>query len=89
MSYRVEFSELANASLKKIDTGMQQRILKKVQWLCENFESITPLPLSADLSGYFKLRVSDYRIIYSFDDEIRIISVERVGHRRDIYKQNF
>lgn len=86
MSYKVEFLDFATESLKKIDAGMQRRILKKIRWLCENFESITPVPLSANLNGLFKLRVGDYRVLYSFDDEIKIISVERVGHRRDVYQ---
>lgn len=86
MSYNVEFSDAAIEELAQIDAAIQRRILKKVRWLGENFESVTPLALSADLSGLFKLRVGDYRIIYSFDDEIAIISVEKIGHRRDVYE---
>ncbi|MEA5533051.1 type II toxin-antitoxin system RelE family toxin [Crocosphaera sp. XPORK-15E] len=39
--------------------------------------------LSANLSGLFKLRIGDYRVIYSFDDDF--ITIHQVGHRRDIY----
>ncbi len=28
----------------------------------------------------------DYRIIYAIDDVVRIIKVQRVGHRRDVYR---
>ncbi|WP_313950120.1 type II toxin-antitoxin system RelE/ParE family toxin [Nostoc sp. FACHB-110] len=46
---------------------------------------MTPQPLTADLSSFFKLRVGDYRVIYEFNSERRIIFIYRVGHRKDIY----
>ncbi|MGD1865299.1 MAG: type II toxin-antitoxin system RelE/ParE family toxin [Phormidesmis sp.] len=89
MAYGVEFSDVATKELKKIDASIRRRSLKKIKWLSENFESTTHLKLTGDLAGLFKLRVGDYRVVYSFDDEIAIITIERVGHRRDIYKQGF
>ena len=53
------------------------------QWLGENFDDIRHQALSANLSGLFKLRIGDYRVIYSFDDDF--ITIHQVGHRRDIY----
>ncbi|WP_334712675.1 type II toxin-antitoxin system RelE family toxin [Nostoc sp.] len=41
--------------------------------------------MSADLSGLFKLRIGYYRVIYSFDIEVQLITIHQVGHRRDIY----
>ncbi|MDJ0737498.1 MAG: type II toxin-antitoxin system RelE/ParE family toxin [Nostocaceae cyanobacterium] len=59
--------------------------MNKIRWLCENFDDISPQALSADLSGLFKLRVGDYRVIYSFDTEVQLITIHQIGHRRDIY----
>ncbi|WP_424404722.1 type II toxin-antitoxin system RelE family toxin [Microcoleus sp.] len=53
--------------------------------MAENFEQITPMPLSANLAGFFKLRVGDYRVIYSFDDDLNVITIHQIGHRREIY----
>jgi len=37
-------------------------------------------------SGYlWRIRIGDYRVIYSIDDVIKIIDVQKVGHRKDIY----
>lgn len=33
----------------------------------------------------FRIRVSDYRIIYEMFDEIRIVDIIDVGHRKDMY----
>jgi mRNA interferase RelE/StbE len=39
------------------------------------------------LSGMRRLRVSDYRIIYRVDEVERVVTIEAIGHRRDIYDQ--
>jgi len=46
---------------------------------------VQPLPLTANLAGFFKPRVGDYRVIYECDRTIRVITVDRIGHRREIY----
>ncbi|MEA5467570.1 type II toxin-antitoxin system RelE/ParE family toxin [Spirulina sp. 06S082] len=53
--------------------------------MAENFEQITPQALTANLAGLFKLRVGDYRVIYSFNSELKLIAVHKIGHRREIY----
>jgi mRNA-degrading endonuclease RelE of RelBE toxin-antitoxin system len=37
-------------------------------------------------NGFYKLRVGDYRVVYEFDQAIRVITVDRVGHRSEIYE---
>jgi len=85
MSYQVEFKAEAIAGLEVLTSTIQERLLRKIRWLCENFDDLTPQALSADLSGLFKLRVGSYRVIYSFDTEALLITIHRIGHRRDIY----
>lgn len=85
MSYIVTYEPEALADLEKLSKDVCQRILTKVDWLAENFEHIAPQPLSSNLSGFFKLRVGDYRVIYEFSREEQTITVDRVGHRSQIY----
>jgi mRNA interferase RelE/StbE len=85
MSYDIEFKSEAMIELETLTSTIQDRILRKIRWLSENFEELTPQALSADLSGLFKLRIGDYRVIYSFDTEARLITIHKIGHRRDIY----
>ena len=42
--------------------------------------------LSADLSGMWRYRVGDYRLIADIQDERVVILVVSIGHRRDVYR---
>ena len=33
--------------------------------------------------GYFRIRVGDYRVVYAIEDDVLIVLVVRIGHRRD------
>ena len=85
MSYSIDFTAEAIADLAKIDRTNQIRIARKIKWLGENFEQITPLPLSGNLSSFFKLRVGDYRVIYAITQSQKSLAIHQVGHRREIY----
>ena len=42
--------------------------------------------MSADWKGFRRLRVGRYRVIYAYQGLDLLISVVRVGHRRDVYR---
>ncbi len=85
MDYSIEFTPEAIASLEKLDPVIQQRALNKIKWLGTNFDQLSPQPLTGELSGLFKLRIGDYRAIYSFSIAQKIITVHDIGHRGEIY----
>jgi mRNA interferase RelE/StbE len=85
MAYSVSFEPESIDDLDEISQDTRVRIFKKIQWLSINFEKISPLPLTSQWSGFCKLRVGDYRVIYEFDIENQLIFIARVGHRREIY----
>jgi len=84
--YRVELLPQAIDDLRRLDKPVAQRILNKLRWLAENFESVASETLMGPLSGLAKLRVGDYRVIYEPDRENRVITVHLLGHRREIYR---
>ncbi|MBF0316546.1 MAG: type II toxin-antitoxin system RelE/ParE family toxin [Nitrospirae bacterium] len=80
----VEWTEEAIEDLKKFDIQVTQRIVKKVLWLSEQFDNITPESLSGQRKGEFKLKVGSWRVIYRVEKDIIVIYA--VGHRSAIYK---
>ena len=84
--YRVVFTSEAEANLAALDKPVAQRILQKIRWLAENFDALTPEPLSGQWRGTYKLRVGDYRVLYTFDRSERTITIHFIKHRREVYK---
>jgi mRNA interferase RelE/StbE len=85
--YRVEFRPRAAQDFANLDAGAADRVLKKLRWLAENFDSIKPEVLVGPFSGLFKLRVGDYRIVYGADRGKQLLTVRLLGHRREIYNR--
>ncbi len=85
--YEVEFTSEAESDLARLSKTIAQRILKKIRWLAENFEVVTPESLTGKLKGLYKLRVGDYRVLYTFCQvERRVIVVHLIKHRREVCK---
>ena len=85
MSYTVRYEPEALESLANLPLNIQDRIVKKLDWLAENFDKINPLGLTGDLAEFYKLRVGDYRVIYELIDTGDEIIIVKLGHRRDVY----
>lgn len=84
--YQVEFTPTAIDDLERFHKALGQRILNKIHWLAENFELLTPEPLTGQWRGVYKLRVGDYRVLYTTNISESRITVRFIRHRRDVYK---
>lgn len=83
--HRLVFEE----DYKKIDKHNQNIILKTInKRLSANPEGYGE-PLRYSLKGYWKLKISDYRIIYWIEKEKILVLVLKIGLRRDeeVYKE--
>lgn len=83
MTYRVELRPAAVRALKQIDHQDRDRIRGAIALLGED-----PRPPSAKaLQGRpgLRVRVGNYRIIYTIDDNILVVVVITLGHRRSVY----
>ena len=82
-SYRIELRPAAARALRKLDPSVRPRIQGAIALLAQD-----PRPPGARaLQGRpgLRVRVSDYRIIYTVHDDVLLIVVVQLGHRRDIY----
>jgi len=86
-SYKLVITKSAQKDIRKLPKPEINRIDKKIKSL-----RIIPRPFGCEkLKGSkssYRIRVGDYRIIYTIYDKKLIISVIKVGHRRDIYKKS-
>ncbi|MDZ8023444.1 MAG: type II toxin-antitoxin system RelE family toxin [Nostoc sp. SerVER01] len=86
MSYSVNFEPESITDLDNLAQTVRLRIINKIEWLSINIEQITPVPLKGEWSGFYKLRVGDYRVIYEFNMESQLIIITKIGHRSEIYE---
>lgn len=84
MSLKVNFTSRAFEDLSRLDPVTAQRVLKKLRWFSENYPSVRPEPLTGNLQGFFKLRVGDWRVLYTLEEDSLV--VHAVRHRREIYR---
>ena len=87
MAWTVEIADVAERQLRKLDPPVQRRI---VDWLDDRIEGCkNPRhfgePLRGDLSGLWRYRVGDYRILCQIQDEHLLILALAIGHRREVY----
>ena len=86
MSLRLIFNKEASQDADRLDQAVLARILRKLDWLCENYESTKSESLSYELSSFMKLRVGDYRAIYTLSPDQTTIIVVAIRHRSEAYK---
>ena len=84
--YHVEFTATAADDLERLSKPTAQRIFSKIRWLADNFDLLTPEPLTGQWKGVYKLRAGDYRVLYTFSAAESRITVHFVRHRREVYK---
>lgn len=84
MTYRIEVTTSAFRSLNKLDPQDRPRIQGAIALLGKDPRP----PGSRALKGRpgFRVRVGDYRIIYTVHDTTVTVVVVALGHRREVYR---
>ena len=81
----MRLKKTAQRDIKSLDRPVQKRILARLTELASE-----PRPAGAELltglADVWRVRVGDYRIVYTIKDDVLLVLVLRVGHRREIYK---
>jgi mRNA interferase RelE/StbE len=86
--YKLIFLSKAVKELKRLDYVAQKMIKQKLEILAKKPADLKNdiKALKGKLSGKFRLRVRNYRIIYQKKDDVLTILIVRIGHRKEIYK---
>ena len=84
-SYRIEIKRSAVKELEAIPAKDRRRITTKIQALAG-----TPHPAGCEkLSGHdkYRIRQGNYRILYTIEDDVLVVTVIKIGDRRDVYRE--
>jgi len=87
MAWQVSFSPKSQKQLDKISSQARERILLYLYKKVQNMENPRQLgkPLSGDMSGFWRYRVEDYRVICEIIDGELLVLVIKIGHRKEVY----
>lgn len=82
--FTVEIETSALKVLSRIDLADRRRISERIRELAEDPRPSGVVKLTG-VDGW-RLRVGNYRIVYVIDDVAAIVTVTRIGHRREVYR---
>ncbi len=84
-NYKLVFRKSVSKDFRSIPKKDVARILQRLEWLQEN-----PRPADSEkLSGQerYRIRQGVYRVVYEVQDELLVVTVVKVGHRKHVYKR--
>jgi mRNA interferase RelE/StbE len=82
--YRILLERSAERDLRRLSAEMHERVIAAIQGLARNPRPPGCRKLTGSKNDW-RIRVGDHRVVYEIADEIRVIRVNRVRHRREVY----
>lgn len=82
--YKIELRRRAQRALDRLPKTDFQTVVEALKELAQ-----TPRPRGVEKvksTGLWRIRQGDYRIIYAISDDQQLVTVVRIGHRREIYR---
>jgi mRNA interferase RelE/StbE len=84
--YRLLFKPSAERTFLALPHEVRRRLDPRLLALQEIPRPAGIKPL-AGVSGVYRLRVGDYRVLYEIDDDQSVVLVLTIGHRREVYRK--
>ena len=88
MAWAVEYAAGVEKQLRKLGPDVSVRIRRYMERTVGRSEDVRAFgaPLVGELSGLWRYRVGDYRIICKIQDDVLVVLVIEIGHRREVYR---
>ena len=85
--YEVFLTREAQRFYEEAEASLVRRLNRCFQYLKESpYEHPNIKRLKGPLSGYFRYRVGDWRVVYSVDEQKRVVVVLLIAHRSKAYE---
>ena len=86
MKYRYWLSSHAERYLRRVEPTRQQQLTRRIHLLCDDPYDTGISKLLHGENGMRSSRVGSLRILYTVDDEVRVVEIAEIGPRGDIYR---
>lgn len=88
MTWTIKVDKGVQRTMKKLDRQVASRILAKLREISQlDDPRSTGKALTGNLAGLWRYRVGDYRIVCDIEDEVLVVLVIDVAHRREVYRR--
>ena len=89
MTWRIEYARSAQQAAKNLDHRARQRIRQYLEERVAKLDDPRQLgtPLKGQHSELWRYRVGDYRVVCDLRDEVLVVLVVRIGHRKEVYEK--
>ena len=82
--YKIEIKKTAIKELNNLPPSDLKKIIKRIQSLADDPRPPGCKKLSSEEK--YRIRSGNYRILYKIEDDILLIYIVKIGHRRDVYR---
>jgi len=87
LNYRIEYLEsVVTVDIPRLSKSEQRRVKQAIESKLSSHPVEFGKPLRYSLKGARRLRVGDYRVIYTIEPD-EVILIVKIGHRREVYEK--
>lgn len=83
--YRVELRSAAEKDLRRLSSVIRPRVVAAIWLLADNPRPANCRKIVGGRNAY-RIRVGDYRVIYTVSDVVLVVAIENIRHRREAYR---
>jgi mRNA interferase RelE/StbE len=87
ISYKVVFAKSARKEWEKLPVSAQDKVIDAVRLLALNpFTELLQIKKIKGAEALYRIRLGDYRVVYEVKNDVLVILVIKIGHRKDVYR---
>lgn len=80
----LQLAQSIDKNLSKLPKYIQTKIISSFDKILQN--PVSGIKLQGEFKNYYKFRVGDYRIMYSFNVKKSLIQIVKIEHRQGVYR---
>jgi mRNA interferase RelE/StbE len=84
--YKIEFRPVAIRDLKALHKEILRRVSEKISAPAENPRPVGVEKLSGSEEDFYRIRIGDYRVLYTIQDKVLLVLIIKTRHRREVYR---
>ena len=85
MSYRIEFVRSAARAYTRLDPVLRRRVDRELSRLSASPRHPGVIRLQSE-DELYRVRIGDLRLLFSVEDQILLVLIVKIGHRRSVYR---